>query len=235
MNKYLERLYNGIIKENPVLVLLLGTCPFLATSSSLINALGMGVSATAVLVCSNIVISLLRKVIPDKVRIPCYIVVIAGFVTLVQFVLQAYAPGINKALGVFIPLIVVNCIILGRAEAFANKNTVVDSALDGIGMGLGFTLALACMGAIREFFGTGCLLGITIIPDFSIGFFNLPPGGFFVFGVLIAVMQAVTKGKALKAKSFSCGLCPMYNSCNTAEANAEVEAEKKAAEAAQAV
>ena len=132
-------LTNGIIKENPVLVLLLGTCPFLATSSSLINALGMGVSATAVLVCSNIVISLLRKVIPDKVRIPCYIVVIAGFVTLVQFVLQAYAPGINKALGVFIPLIVVNCIILGRAEAFANKNSVIDSALDGIGMGLGFT------------------------------------------------------------------------------------------------
>ncbi len=173
--------------------------------------------------------------IPDKVRIPCYIVVIAGFVTLVQFVLQAYAPGINKALGVFIPLIVVNCIILGRAEAFANKNTVVDSALDGIGMGLGFTLALACMGAIREFLGTGCLLGVTIIPNFSIGFFNLPPGGFFVFGVLIAVMQAATKGRALKAKSFSCGLCPMYNSCNTAEANAEVEAEKKAAGAAQAV
>ena len=227
-------LTNGIIKENPVLVLLLGTCPFLATSSSLINALGMGVSATAVLVCSNIVISLLRKVIPDKVRIPCYIVVIAGFVTLVQFVLQAYAPGINKALGVFIPLIVVNCIILGRAEAFANKNTVLDSALDGIGMGLGFTLALACMGAIREFFGTGCLLGITIIPDFSIGFFNLPPGGFFVYGVLIAIMQYATKGKALKAKSFSCGLCPMYNSCNTAEANEEV-AEKKAAETAQAV
>ena len=227
-------LTNGIIKENPVLVLLLGTCPFLATSSTLINALGMGVSATAVLVCSNIVISLLRKVIPDKVRIPCYIVVIAGFVTLVQFVLQAYAPGINKALGVFIPLIVVNCIILGRAEAFANKNTVGDSALDGIGMGLGFTLALACMGAIREFFGTGCLLGHTIIPDFSIGFFNLPPGGFFVFGVLIAVIQAATQGKALKAKSFSCGLCPMYNSCNTAEANKEIE-EKKAAEPAAAV
>ena len=146
----LSILTNGIIRENPTLVLLLGTCPFLATSSSLINALGMGLSATAVLICSNIVISLLRKVIPDKVRIPCYIVVIAGFVTLVQFVLQAYAPDINKALGVFIPLIVVNCIILGRAEAFANKNSVVDSALDGIGMGIGFTLALAAMGAIRH-------------------------------------------------------------------------------------
>ena len=180
-------LTNGIIKENPTLVLLLGTCPFLATSSSLINALGMGLSATAVLICSNIVISMLRKVIPDKVRIPCYIVVIAGFVT-----------------------------------------------LDGIGMGLGFTLALAAMGAIREFFGTGCLLGFTIIPNFSIGFFNLPPGGFFVFGVLIAIIQAATKGKALKAKGFSCGLCPMYNSCNTAEANEELEAEK-AAKAAPAV
>ena len=230
----LSILTNGIIKENPTLVLLLGTCPFLATSSSLINALGMGLSATAVLICSNIVISMLRKVIPDKVRIPCYIVVIAGFVTLVQFVLQAYAPEINKALGVFIPLIVVNCIILGRAEAFANKNTVIDSLFDGIGMGLGFTLALAAMGAIREFFGTGCLLGFTIIPNFSIGFFNLPPGGFFVFGVLIAIIQAATKGKALKAKGFSCGLCPMYNSCNTAEANEEIEA-KKAAEAAPAV
>ena len=225
----LSILTNGIIRENPTLVLLLGTCPFLATSSSLINALGMGLSATAVLICSNIVISM-----PDKVRIPCYIVVIAGFVTLVQFVLQAYAPEINKALGVFIPLIVVNCIILGRAEAFANKNSVVDSALDGIGMGLGFTLALACMGAIRELLGTGCLLGFTIIPNFSIGFFNLPPGGFFVFGVLIAIMQAATKGKALKAKGFSCGLCPMYNSCNTAEANEEVKAEK-AAPAAPAV
>ena len=231
---YLQEFTKGIIKENPVLCLVLGTCPTLAVTTSASNAIGMGVAATAVLICSNAVISMLRKVIPDKVRIPCYIVVIAGFVTLVQFVLQAYAPDINKALGVFIPLIVVNCIILGRAEAFANKNTVVDSALDGIGMGLGFTLALAAMGAIREFFGTGCLLGFTIIPNFSIGFFNLPPGGFFVFGVLIAIIQAATKGKALKAKGFSCGLCPMYNSCNTAEANEELEAEK-AAKAAPAV
>ena len=228
----LSILTKGIIKENPVLVLVLGTCPTLAVTTQASNAIGMGIAFTFVLICSNIVISLLRKVIPDKVRIPCYIVVIAGFVTLVQFVLQAYAPDINKALGVFIPLIVVNCIILGRAEAFANKNTVIDSLFDGIGMGLGFTLALACMGAIREFFGTGCLLGITIIPNFSIGFFNLPPGGFFVFGVLIAIIQAATKGKALKAKGFSCGLCPMYNSCNTAEANEEVEAKKAAGTAA---
>ena len=227
--KKLKIILNGIIKENPVLVLVLGTCPTLAMSVSVVNAIAMGLAATAVLICSNCVISLLRNIIPDIVRIPCYIVVIAGFVTLVQMLMEAYLPELYDMLGVYLALIVVNCIILGRAEMFANKNTVFDSALDGIGMGLGFTLALACMGAIREFFGTGCLLGITIIPDFSIGFFNLPPGGFFVFGVLIAIMQAATKGKALKAKSFSCGLCPMYNSCNTAEANEE--AAKKAAPA----
>ena len=231
----LSILTNGIIKENPVLVLLIGTCPSLATSSSLSNAIGMGVAATAVLICSNIVISLLRKVIPDKVRIPCYIVLIAGFVTIVQFVVKAYAPALDKSLGVFLPLIVVNCIILGRAEAFANKNSVIDSALDGVGMGIGFTLALCCMGAIRELLGTGCLLGKTIIPNFSIGFFNLAPGGFFVYGILIAVLMAATKGKALKAKDFSCGVCPMYNSCNMAEANEEIAAkaavEQKGAEA----
>ena len=231
----LSILTNGIIKENPVLVLLIGTCPSLATSSSLSNAIGMGIAATAVLICSNIVISLLRKVIPDKVRIPCYIVLIAGFVTIVQFIVKAYAPALDKSLGVFLPLIVVNCIILGRAEAFANKNSVIDSALDGVGMGIGFTLALCCMGAIRELLGTGCLLGKTIIPNFSIGFFNLAPGGFFVYGILIAVLMAATKGKALKAKDFSCGVCPMYNSCNMAEANEEIAAkaavEQKGAEA----
>lgn len=223
-------LTNGIIKENPVLILLIGTCPTLATSSSLSNGLGMGVAATAVLICSNIVISALRKIIPDKVRIPCYIVLIAGFVTIVQFIVKAYAPSLDKSLGVFLPLIVVNCIILGRAEAFANKNSVIDSALDGIGMGIGFTLALAAMGAIRELLGTGCLLGKTIIPNFSIGFFNLAPGGFFVYGILIAVLIAATKGKALKAKDFSCGVCPMYNSCNLAEANEEVAAQAAGAQ-----
>ena len=193
-------LTNGIIKENPVLVLLLGTCPFLATSSSLINALGMGVSATAVLVCSNIVISLLRKVIPDKVRIPCYIVVIAGFVTLVQFVLQAYAPGINKALGVFIPLIVVNCIILGRAEMFASKNNVFDSALDGIGMGIGFTFALFCMGSIRELLGNGTWLGIHILDNFipGMGIFSLAPGGFFSYAICIAAVAYFTTARPKK-------------------------------------
>ena len=225
---------NGLIKENPVLVLLIGTCPALATSSSLANGVGMGLSATAVLICSNIVISLLRKIIPDKVRIPCYIVVIAGFVTVVQFVVQAYLPALYKSLGLFLPLIVVNCIILGRAEAFANKNNPLDAALDGIGMGLGFTLALAAMGTIRELLGTGCLLGFTIIPNFGFGFTTLAPGGFFGYGVMIALLNMQTKGKALKADGFSCGVCPMYNSCNVAEANDEIkaaDAAKKGAEA----
>ena len=232
---YVDIIKNGIVKENPTFVLMLGMCPTLATTTSAMNGMSMGLATMAVLICTNFVISCLKSITPDKVRIPVFIVVIAAFVTILQLVIKAYLPDIDAALGLFIPLIVVNCIILGRAEAFANKNTVVDSALDGVGMGLGFTLALACMGAIRELLGTGCLLGITIIPDFSIGFFNLPPGGFFVFGVLIAIMQAATQGKALKAKGFSCGLCPMYNSCNTAEANEEIEAEKKAAGAAQAV
>ena len=158
----LSILTNGIIKENPVLVLLIGTCPTLATSSS-VQWSGNGSSPQQqVLICSNIVISLLRKVIPDKVRIPCYIVVIAGFVTLVQFVLQAYVPSLYQSLGLFLPLIVVNCIILGRAEAFANKNNIIDSALDGVGMGLGFTLTLGLMGAIRELLGAGTLLGYTV-------------------------------------------------------------------------
>ena len=223
---------NGIIKENPVLVLLIGTCPTLATSSSASNGLGMGLSTTAVLIAANVVISLLRKVIPDKVRIPCYIVVIAGFVTVVQFLLEAYVPALYKSLGLFIPLIVVNCIILGRAEAFANKNTVFESALDGIGMGLGFTRTLTVMGTIRELLGAGTWFGMTVFGSWftPIGFFNLAPGGFFVFGVLIAVLNVLTNGKALKKKSFSCGTCPMYNSCNLAEAK-EVAAEEKGAEA----
>ena len=225
----------GFIKENPILVLILGTCPTLAVSTQAFNGIGMGLCVTFVLLFSNIFISALKKIIPDKVRIPCYIVIIATFVTILQMLLQAYLPELNKSLGLYIPLIVVNCIILGRAEAFANKNSVIDSALDGVGMGIGFTLALCAMGAIRELLGTGCLLGKTIIPNFSIGFFNLAPGGFFVYGILIAVLMAATKGKALKAKDFSCGVCPMYNSCNMAEANEEIAAkaavEQKGAEA----
>lgn len=215
MNK-LSIVTKGIIKENPVLVLLLGTCPTLAVTTSAINGLGMGVSAMAVLICSNIVISLLKNIIPDKVRIPCYIVVIAGFVTIVQLLLKAYLPSLDAALGLFIPLIVVNCIILGRAEMFASKNGVLDSALDGLGMGLGFTLALGVMGMIREFIGSGTLFGIDIYASSSItpaGIFMLAPGGFFVFACLIAAVNYFSKGKAIKKKEFGCEGCMMASMC----------------------
>lgn len=215
MGKKLSILTKGIIKENPVLVLLLGTCPTLATTSSAINGIGMGVSAMAVLICSNIVISLLRKIIPDKVRIPCYIVVIAGFVTVVQLLLQAFVPSLYSSLGLFIPLIVVNCIILGRAEMFASKNGVLDSALDGIGMGIGFTLALGVMGAIREFFGAGTLFGINILAGHidPMGIFNLAPGGFFVFAILIAAVNYFTKDKSKLNREFGCQGCALASMC----------------------
>ncbi len=213
----LKILTKGIIKENPTLVLLLGTCPTLATTTSAINGAGMGVAAMAVLICSNIAISLLKNIIPDKVRIPCYIVVIAGFVTVVQMLLKAYLPALDASLGLFIPLIVVNCIILGRAEMFANKNSVIDSALDGIGMGLGFTLTLTCMGLIREFFGSGTLFDIAIYGGGSISpmtIFMLAPGGFFVFGCLVAAVNKFSGGKAIKKKEFGCGACPMADQCS---------------------
>ena len=204
----LSTLTNGIIKENPTLVLLIGTCPFLATSTSAINGVGMGLSTTAVLICSNIVISILKNIIPDRVRIPCYITVIAGFVTIVQFLLEAYAPALNESLGIYIPLIVVNCIILGRAEMFANKNSVVDSALDGIGMGLGFTLALFVMGVIREFLGAGTFLGMEVTTNLfdPMTILTMAPGGFFVFGVLTAVVNYITKGRV--NREFSSEGCP---------------------------
>ena len=181
---------NGLLKENPTLRLVLGTCPTLAVTTEVSNALGMGAAATVVLICSNFVISALRKVIPDKVHLPCYITIIATFVTLVQMIVKAYAPALDTALGVYLPLIVVNCIILGRAEMFACKNNVVDSALDGLGMGLGFTLALTLMATVREILGSGTWLGIQIIPK-SIPNFTLmtsAPGGFFTFGCLMALV-----------------------------------------------
>ncbi len=182
---------NGIIRENPVLILVLGMCPTLAVSTSLLNALGMGLSATAVLMCSNVVISLLRKVIPNKIRIASYIVIIAGFVTIVDLLLQAYAPALSASLGLFIPLIVVNCIILGRAEAFASKNPPLPSFLDGLAMGLGFTFALAIMGTIREILGSGTLLGYPILGSSfqPIMLIAMPCGGFFTLGCIIAASQ----------------------------------------------
>lgn len=216
MNK-LKILTNGIIKENPVLVLVLGTCPTLATTTQASNAFGMGLAATFVLLCSNIFISLLRKTIPDKVRIPCYIVLIAGFVTVVQMILHAYVYSVYDALGIFLPLIVVNCIILGRAEMFANKNSVVDSALDAIGMGIGFTLTLFVMASIREILGNGTWFGmaIPVLADNHISIMTMAPGGFLVFGILIALVNKYATYKP-KKKDFGCEGCPSAAACGAA-------------------
>lgn len=207
----------GIIKENPVLRLLLGTCPTLAVTTAATNAIGMGIAATIVLVCSNAVISALRNVIPDKVRIPAYITIIAGFVTIVQMLVKAYAPAIDESLGIFLPLIVVNCIILGRAEMFASKNRVLASVLDGLGMGIGFTAAMLLMGIIRELLGTGAVFGIPITQGIidPIIIFVLPPGGFFVFGVLIAITNKMSKEKK-SAEEIGCTACPMAAACSKA-------------------
>ena len=211
----LQNFLKGIIKENPVLVLVLGTCPTLAITSSVTNALGMGVAATAVLLCSNMAISALRKAIPDKVRIPCYIVLIAGFVTMVEMLMHAFAPDLYEALGIFLSLIVVNCIILGRAEMYASKNNVIDSAIDALGMGVGFTLALFVMSSIREVLGSGTWMGfeIPILYDNPIAIFRLAPGGFFVFGCLIAIVNKATRGKGVKKKAFGCDSCPSAYMC----------------------
>jgi len=208
----------GLIKENPVLVLVLGTCPTLAQTNSVINALGMGIAATLILICSNMVISALRRVIPDTVRIPCYIVVIAAFVTVVQLVMQAipFLTPIYELMGVFLPLIVVNCIILGRAEMFARKNGVIDSALDGAGMGLGFLIALLSMATIREVFGSGSFAEIAIpfLQNYKIGILTQAPGGFLVFGILIAVVNKIGINKSEgKRKEFSCEGCPSASLC----------------------
>jgi electron transport complex protein RnfE len=178
------------------------------------SALGMGAAATVVLLCSNIVISALRKVIPDKVRIPCFIVLIAGFVTMVQMLVKAFAPALDQALGIYLPLIVVNCIILGRAEMFAQKNSVIDSAIDGLGMGAGFTLTLVMMGTIREVFGSGTWLGfpIPVLADNNISIMTMAPGGFFVFGLLIAIVNKLSGDKP-KKKEFGCAGCPSAELC----------------------
>lgn len=243
----------GLIRENPVLRLVLGTCPTLAVTTSVTNAIGMGVAATIVLVCSNIVISALRKVIPSKVRIPAYIVIIASFVTIVQLLVKAFVPALDTALGAFLPLIVVNCIILGRAEVFASKNTVLYSAVDGLGMGVGFTAALCLMGTCREILGAGTFLngiqdllvlfgdnvlggwngfdfngGLSAIGLQPITLFILPAGGFFVFGILMALANKIAAGKGKpKAELQGCAHCPMAGSCAKYAAENETCEEKK--------
>ncbi|MCD7836743.1 MAG: electron transport complex subunit E [Lachnospiraceae bacterium] len=197
MSKVGERLYNGLIKENPTFVLTLGMCPTLAVTTKAVNGLGMGLTTAAVLAMSNLIISLLRKVIPGRVRIPAFIVIIASFVTVIQLLLQAYLPSLNDALGVYIPLIVVNCIILGRAESYAYLNPPVSSLFDGIGMGLGFTAALTCIGAVRELISAGTVFDINVLPEsyVPIRIFGLAPGAFFVLAALTA-LQNYAKNKA---------------------------------------
>jgi len=229
-NSKLKILTNGFLNENPVLRLVLGTCPTLATSTMASNGIGMGLAATFVLLCSNVVISALRKVIPDQVRIPCYITVIAGFVSVVQMLVKAFVPALDASLGVYLPLIVVNCIILGRAEMFASKNGIVDSALDGIGMGIGFTITLTIMGTIREILGSGTWMAglgelipalgkdfvIQVLPE-SIDPFTImtsAPGGFFVFGCLMAlVIWIEIKTNNRKVRSIGCEGCPSASVC----------------------
>lgn len=230
MGKIAERLKNGIITENPTFVQMLGMCPTLAVTSSAINGLGMGLTTMVILTMSNFMISLLRKLIPDKVRIPAYIVIIASFVTIVQFVLQAYIPSLNDSLGIFIPLIVVNCIILGRAESYASKNPVIPSIFDGIGMGLGFTFGLTCIAIVREFIGTGAIFGVQILPlaDAAAGkggyvpvtIFILPAGAFLVLAFLVAGMNRLKRHAAQKGKKIAepqgCGTdCASCGGCGS--------------------
>ena len=222
MNKPLERLYNGVIKENPTFVLMLGMCPTLAVTTSAINGFSMGLSTTAVLMFSNLIISLLRNIIPSKVRIPAFIVIVASLVTAVQLLIQAYVPSVYESLGIYIPLIVVNCIILGRAEAYASKNKPLASFFDGIGQGLGFTIALTIIGCVRELLGTGQAFGFDIMPDgfVPISIMILTPGAFFVLSWIIAIMNRVKMGKGKKpieCDESSCSHCAMSGLCKGKE------------------
>ena len=209
MNPNVERLYNGIVKENPVFIMMLGMCPTLAVTTSATNGLGMGVSTMAVLIASNLLISLLRKAIPDQVHLPAYIVVVASLVTVVQLLIKAYMPFLDTALGIYIPLIVVNCIILGRAEAYACKNAPVLSIFDGIGMGVGFTLGLTLIGIVRELFGAGTVFGLRIMPSFyePIGIFTSAPGAFLVMCMIVAVMNGASISTKANDKVEGCDGC----------------------------
>ena len=209
MNNNMERLYNGIIKENPTFVLMLGMCPTLAVTTSAMNGVGMGLSTTVVLVMSNLMISALRNIIPDKVRVPAFIVIVASFVTIVEFLVQGFLPSLYDSLGIYIPLIVVNCIILGRAESYASKFPVMPSIFDGIGMGLGFTIGLTCIGAVREIIGAGQIFGYQLLPLAEAGkagytpitIFVLAPGAFFVLACLVALQNVAKNNAAKKGKT----------------------------------
>ena len=227
MNKYFERLYNGLIKENPTLVLMLGMCPTLAVSTQAINGVGMGLSTTAVLILSNVVISLLRKAIPDQVRLPAYIVIVASLVTATELLMHAYVPSVYEELGIYIPLIVVNCIILGRAEAYANKHSVGLSLMDGLGMGLGFTVSLTLAGMVRELLGAGKIFGAQVLPASikPIGIFIQPPGAFLVIALFIAIMNAIgIKTRQRKLVESGCDGC--CATCSSACGKKEEVAEK---------
>lgn len=225
MNKCIERIVNGIVKENPTFVMLIGMCPTLAVTTSAINGIGMGLSTTLVLVFSNLLISLLRKIIPDSARVPAFIVVVASLVTIVQFLLQGYVPSLYASLGIYIPLIVVNCIILGRAEAYASFNPVIPSFFDGVGMGLGFTIGLASIGIVRELIGAGTIFGVQVMPSFyqPITIFILAPGAFLVLSLLTAAQNRVKrkmqeKGKETKIGSGCTGECAScVSSCKGGE------------------
>ena len=251
MNKIVERLQNGIIKENPTFVLMLGMCPTLAVTTSAINGLGMGLSTTVVLVMSNLMISLLRHIIPDRVRVPAFIVIVASFVTIVQFLVQGFIPSLYSALGIYIPLIVVNCIILGRAESYASKNPVIPSIFDGLGMGLGFTVGLTSIGIVREILGAGQIFGFQILPlaDAATGkagytpitIFVLAPGAFFVLAFLIALMNVIRANAEKKGKhiapatgclagdceSYGMGSCSGKSNVSVAKAETKTEAKDK--------
>lgn len=224
---YMKEFTKGLIKENPTLVTLLGMCPTLAITTMASNAIGMGAAATFVLICSNVVISLIRKIIPDQVRLPSFIVIIAGFVTLVGFVMQAYMPALYDALGIYLPLITVNCIILGRAEMFASKHNVLASALDGAGMGVGFTMALLAVGSVREIIGGATWFGIQLIPEGTIQpmtLFILPAGGFFVLGCVIALVNKISNREPKKVTGCAaCGGCEACGGCPSGEADKKEE------------
>lgn len=224
MNRITERLFNGLVRENPTFVLMLGMCPTLAVTTSATNGIGMGLTTTVILTMSNLMISALRKMIPDGVRMPAFIVIVASFVTIVQFLLQGYIPGLYDALGIYIPLIVVNCIILGRAEAYASKNPVIPSVFDGIGMGLGFTVGLTCIGAVRELIGSGNLFGFRVMPQAyePITIFVLAPGAFLVLSMLVAFQnrmkrKASERGEISTAAGGCDGACASCGVCKSHE------------------